>query len=86
MKLNKTQIKFINYLIVLFVLILYLTIFVFTTWSLWHSPWRVGTPYRVIITYVTLIVIVIYKVIKFFRKQEKWKENGNQQNFKDTDV
>ena len=65
MKIGKAEFKLY--------LILFLAILdvIFAKWSLWHSPWRVGIPYRVIITYVTLIAIVIYKVIKFFRKQGK---------------
>ncbi len=59
-------------------LILFVFLVIISAWSLWYSPWRVGTIYRVIIAYVTLVAIVIYRVIRFFRKQEKWKENRKQ--------
>ena len=68
MKITKTE--FYIYL----KLFLAILIVIFANWSLWYSPWRVGTFYRVIIAYITLIAIVIYKVIKFFRKQEKRRE------------
>ena len=46
---------------------------IFINWSFWDSPWGFGTFYRLIMIYLTLIIVVIYRVIKFFRKQENNK-------------
>ena len=50
---------------------LFVALAVLANWSIWHSPWRVGTFYRVLISIVFLLIISVYKAIRFLKKRNE---------------
>ncbi len=61
------KLKYQVYLLIFFVVVLA----VLANWSIWYSPWRVGTIYRVLISIVFLIIIASYKAIHFLKKRNE---------------